>query len=86
MKEITSEDLTRRYPYGTKVKEYCGVYAIVNQTNDKAYIGASHNIYKRIRGHNGRLASGDHFNSSLQKHYNKGHSFKYYIVCECPEG
>ena len=86
MKEITSEDLTRRYPYGTKVKKCCGVYAIVNQTNGKAYIGASHDIYKRNRSHNGHLSSGNHSNSSLQEDYNKGHSFKHYIVCECPEG
>jgi hypothetical protein len=86
MKEIISEDLYRSYPYRTKVKKYCGVYAIVNQNNKKIYVGSSSHMYRRIRTHLSHLSKGSHYNSSWQEDYDKKDTFKYYVVCECPEG
>lgn len=86
VEEIESGDLYRKYPNRTKIKKYCGVYAIVNQNNKKIYVGSSSHMYHRIRTHVSHLSKGSHYNSSWQEDYNKKHTFKYYIVCNCPEG
>ena len=43
----------------------CGVYAIIHQPSGRAYVGSSHDVFRRWRGHVGRLNSGRHINAAL---------------------
>lgn len=49
----------------------CGIYIIKNISNDKAYIGQSSNISKRIHQHKYYLNNGVHSNPYLQNAWNK---------------
>lgn len=48
-----------------------GVYAIRNCKNGKVYVGSSLNVDKRIKGHFDSLKKNSHYNSHLQKAWNK---------------
>lgn len=49
----------------------CGVYAIVNGVNQKAYVGSSVDIAARVSRHFNSLRRGDHYNGRLQAAFNK---------------
>ncbi len=51
-----------------KLKKVCGVYYF--KFNNKLYIGASINVYERLRDHNSRLKNNKHF-EIIQLEYNK---------------
>lgn len=52
--------------------ELIGIYLITNVNNNRCYIGqTSEGFYKRFLRHNNLLENNKHFNSYLQKSYNK---------------
>lgn len=63
----------------------CGIYALINTTNGKRYVGQSIDIERRWRGHLNELRSGRHGNSHLTnawKTYGQN-SFNLEILQEC---
>lgn len=64
----------------------CGVYSIVNLTNQKRYIGSSNNFVRRKHDHFKMLGLGIHYNQHLQRAFEKyggnAFEFKTLIVCE----
>ncbi len=65
-------------------RRFCGVYMILNTTNNKFYIGSSCNMLNRRKEHFWTLSRGIHCNSYLQRSYNKygKENFKFYLVEE----
>ena len=63
----------------------CGVYCIRCKVNNKAYIGSSANIKKRLSNHKSSLKAGKHINKQLQEDYNKygADSFLYLVLINC---
>lgn len=63
----------------------CGIYSIVNNVNNKIYIGSSINLESRKYKHFWLLSKKTHDNEYLQKSYNKygEESFSFNIVEEC---
>lgn len=63
----------------------CGIYTIINLINNKIYIGSSCNLKKRKGSHIRLLNKGKHFNSYLQRSWNKygKDSFNFEIVHIC---
>lgn len=57
-----------------------GIYAIVNERNNKVYVGQSTNIPKRWDQHKRELKSGTHHNKSLQRDYDNGDNFTYQVL------
>jgi group I intron endonuclease len=51
--------------------KYSGIYALINHTNNKIYIGKSANISKRVLEHFSRLNNNKHANYHLQNSFNK---------------
>lgn len=69
-------------------KDISGIYAIVNKTNNKRYIGSSKAIYDRWnQNHLPQLRNNIHFNRHLQNAWNKygEQSLMLEIVEECQE-
>lgn len=68
-----------------KIKDKCGIYTIKCLNTNKLYIGSSKNIYKRWSSHRGELRRTVHFNSSLQKSWNKygEEAFEFKLIKEC---
>jgi len=64
-----------------------GVYQIINQLNNKRYIGRSKNIESRFKKHKSQLKNDDHYNSHLQNAWNKYNEnvFKFSILIKCRE-
>ena len=61
---------------------YCGVYAIINNTNSRFYIGSSINVIERIATHRSLLRKQKHSNKYLQNDFNKcgeGSFFAWFI-------
>lgn len=48
-----------------------GIYQISNKINNKKYIGSSKSIEERWSLHKRKLNNNTHFNSHLQRSYNK---------------
>ncbi len=63
------------------------IYAIINTTNNKIYIGSSSNCAKRFRHHQSELRNGNHHNLHLLNAYNKygEDAFVYMILQKCPK-
>ena len=63
----------------------CGVYKILNNQNNKFYIGSSKNLSKRWTQHKSDLKNKTHINIILQRSWNKygEDSFSFEIVEEC---
>lgn len=55
----------------TYIQAKSGIYKIVNNTNNKVYVGCASNIKTRINGHLHSLRKGSHANDYLQKSWNK---------------
>ena len=62
-----------------------GVYAILNWTNGKLYIGSSFDVRQRINKHQNHLRRGIHDNVKLQRSYDKvgplPFQFKQILIC-----
>lgn len=67
------------------LNENCGVYKIINKTNNKIYIGSSKNIYDRLHSHFFELKHNRHHNKHLQYSYNKYgvDSFEHEVIEFC---
>ena len=59
-----------------------GIYCIENIKNDMCYVGKAVDINKRFKEHKWALKQGIHFNSYLQRAWDKygEESFKFYIL------
>lgn len=74
--------------YRKRYKESkCGIYAIVNKVNNKMYVGRSVCIPSRWTAHQSKLRLNIHFNSHLQRAWNKygEENFELIILEECKE-
>lgn len=65
----------------------CGIYTIVNTTNNKLYIGSSKDIVSRWYAHRNGLENNLHHNKHLQRAWNKygSNCFKFDILTLCDE-
>lgn len=65
-----------------------GIYAIINNINNKRYIGLSKNIERRLNTHMKQLEDGKHPNFHLQKSYNKygKENFDFSVIEYCVAG
>ena len=63
----------------------CGIYSILNKSNNKVYIGSSIKLENRKYKHFWMLSKKCHDNQYLQKSYNKygEDSFIFEIIEEC---
>lgn len=66
----------------------CGIYIILNTTNNKFYVGSSKSIYYRLRRHLCDLRKNRHKNPILQNSFNKyeENSFIGFVLDICKEG
>lgn len=63
-----------------------GIYAIINHSNNKLYLGESVFTFKRLATHKRELKKGIHKNQSLQDDYSKHHKhFEFKVLFQCPE-
>lgn len=67
----------------------CGIYKIINNVNNKLYIGSSMNIKSRFSKHKSLLKNNKHDNDYLQNSFNKygidNFSFEVIEFCEVSE-
>ena len=63
-----------------------GLYAITHKASNKAYVGSSHNVERRIRTHKSKLSKGYHHNKHLQnawvKYGEKSFDIKVIAICK----
>lgn len=68
-------------------KSVKGIYCIINDINNKRYIGSAVNLYERIRQHYHELSSNIHFNDHLQRSVIKHGLDKFHVeimeTCDC---
>jgi group I intron endonuclease len=64
-----------------------GIYQIVNEVDNKRYVGSSSNITYRFYRHRYQFRSHTHANGHLQAAWNKHgqESFRFTVIEECPE-
>lgn len=64
-----------------------GIYRIRNLVNNKCYYGSSKQIEKRWKNHKTSLIGNTHYNTLLQRAWNKygEHNFVFEVVKECKE-
>ena len=62
-----------------------GIYKIENLINGKCYIGQSIDVNRRLIDHKCKLNGNYHYNTHLQRSYNKYklENFKFELICEC---
>lgn len=68
-----------------ELRDKCGIYKIVNITNNKFYIGSSKIVQTRLQAHRANLRGNRHTNIKLQNAWNKyGEDFfECFLICEC---
>ena len=73
--------------YGVDYFMTCGIYAIINKSTGKMYIGQSINIERRFKHHINHLNKGNHPNNYLQNVWNKygEDDFNFNILLKCSE-
>jgi group I intron endonuclease len=61
------------------------IYGIINEVNEKIYVGKATDVENRFMRHKSMLKCNRHFNIHLQRSYNKHgkDNFKYIILEEC---
>lgn len=57
-----------------------GVYAIINTTNGRVYIGSSANVITRLAAHERALIANKHPNAEMQKDFNENCHFEFDIL------
>lgn len=57
-----------------------GIYAIVNKTNGRVYIGSSSNLTSRLTSHERALISNKHPNAEMQKDFNDNCHFEFDVL------
>lgn len=62
-----------------------GVYAIINDTNGKVYVGSSINIASRFKQHNASIKTGN-YNQKMLEDIHKGDSFHVEILEKIADG
>jgi GIY-YIG catalytic domain len=69
----------------TEKGKLIGIYKIFNKITNKCYIGASHNIMSRLKGHISQLKLDKHRNKEMQKEYlnNQDEFFSFIIILYC---
>src|SRR5690606_38443224 len=69
-------------------KKGTGIYKITNLINNKVYVGQSVQLNKRILEHKRELKNNIHYNTYLQRSYNKygANNFSFEIIENCAEG
>lgn len=60
--------------------DFSGVYAIVNITKQKIYIGSSRNIKERLINHKAKLNHRKSLIAKMQEDYNNGDNFIGYVI------
>lgn len=72
---------------GENVEDWPGVYAIINKTNGREYIGSSEKgVLSRINEHEQLLKRGKHNRKEMQEDYNNGCVFEAEILFILPIG
>ena len=71
--------------FDVPVGRTAGVYAIVNLTKKKCYIGESKDREYRCRYHLSELNNGKHGCKALQEDFDKGDKFKILYLCDTKE-
>ena len=61
------------------------IYMIINNINNKIYIGQTKDVERRFKHHKIYLKNEKHYNKQLQEDYNKygDDNFDYIVLCEC---
>lgn len=59
-----------------------GVYAIINKTAHKCYIGSAQDMRYRASTHLSMLRHGKHHSKEMQEDYNNNHKFEFVVLCE----
>lgn len=70
-----------------EIEDWTGVYAIINKTNGREYVGSSEKgILSRINQHERLLKTGKHNRKEMQEDYNNGDVFEAEIIFILPIG
>ena len=70
-----------------EIEDWPGVYAIINKTNGREYVGSSEKgILSRINQHERLLKTGKHNRKEMQEDYNNGDVFEAEIIFILPIG
>lgn len=70
-----------------EIEDWPGVYAIINKTNGREYVGSSEKgILSRINQHERLLKTGKHNRKEMQEDYNNGDIFEAEIIFILPIG
>lgn len=70
-----------------EIEDWPGVYAIINKTNGREYVGSSEKgILSRINQHEHLLKTGKHNRKEMQEDYNNGDVFEAEIIFILPIG
>lgn len=59
---------------------FTGVYAIINKTNGRIYIGSSTNLLTRLSMHERLLIANNHPNAEMQKDFNANCHFVFDVL------
>lgn len=73
---------TKKMENPSEAGDICGIYILVNNRNDKIFIGCSENIGQRVQANYECLRCGKHQNQDLQKDFSSGDTFHFCVVQE----
>ncbi|MEC2074814.1 GIY-YIG nuclease family protein [Metabacillus fastidiosus] len=65
------KDKLLKYSHDGEFPQKAGVYILVNEKNNKVYIGCSRNVRARIAAHRSLLLSRRHYSEELQQAFDK---------------